>query len=97
MRTVELLYFDGCPSWETAWAELGRALASTHADARVRLVNISDIPAEQQDGFAGSPTIRIDGLDLEGFSGPPVLACRRYPVTAGRGWPSQEQLLRALK
>lgn len=97
MRTIELLYFDGCPSWQEAWNELGRALAATRAPATVRLVNVADLPEPQKAGFAGSPTLRIDGRDLEGYDGPPVLACRRYPANEGRGWPSHEQLQRALQ
>lgn len=97
MQTIELLYFDGCPSWQEAWNELGRALAATRAPATVRLVNVTDLLEERQAGFAGSPTLRIDGRDLEGYDGPPVLACRRYTANEGRGWPSHEQLQRALQ
>lgn len=97
MRTIELLYFDGCPSWQQAWNELGRALATARTAATVRLVNVADLPEPQRQGFAGSPTIRIDGVDLEGYAGPPVLACRRYSENEGRGWPSLEQLQHALQ
>lgn len=97
MRTVELLYFDDCPSWEEARAVLERALAATGVAAQVCVVNIADLPAARRGGFAGSPTIRIDGRDLEGYEGPPVLACRCYLENGGRGWPSLEQLQRALK
>lgn len=93
---VELVYFDGCPSWETAWSELGRAIAATRVRVDLRLVNLEDLPADRQHGFAGSPTIRIDGCDLEGYDGEPVLACRRYEANEGRGWPSPEQLRTAL-
>lgn len=97
MRTIELLYFDGCPSWHTALSELGLALAETRADAHVHLRHIEDVPVAERDGFAGSPTIRIDGRDLDGYDGPPVLACRRYDENEGRGWPSLERLRAALK
>lgn len=97
MRTIELLYFDGCPSWQAAWSELGIALAETRVDAHVHLRHIEDVPEAQRDGFAGSPTIRIDGRDLEGYDGLPLLACRRYEENEGRGWPSRERLRTALK
>jgi len=93
---VELVFFDDCPSWEEAWRELGRALAATEVAAHVLLVNVADAPLEDQRGFAGSPTIRMDGRDLEGYDGQPVLACRRYAGNGNRGWPSQEQLREAL-
>lgn len=93
---VELIYFDGCPSWATAWTELGRAIAATRARVNLRLVNLEELPPDRQHGFAGSPTIRINGRDLEGYDGEPVLACRRYAGNGGLGWPSQEQLRDAL-
>lgn len=37
MRTIEVLYFGGCPSWSNAWAALGQALADERIDAAVRL------------------------------------------------------------
>jgi len=93
---VELVYFDGCPSWEAAWSELGLAIAAKRLRVDVRLVNLEDLPPDRQQGFAGSPTIRVNGRDLEGYDGEPVLACRRYAGNDGRGWPSQEQLREAL-
>lgn len=96
MVEIELLYFDGCPSWERAWAELGRALAASKTAAAIRLRNVETLPEAERHGFAGSPTLRIDGRDLEGYDGPAVLACRRYQSSGGRGWPSGEFLRQRL-
>lgn len=86
--TIELLYFEGCPSWERAWTELGKAIVETGTDATVRLRDIAVLSEDELVGFAGSPTVRIDGRDLEGYDGPALIACRRYPDNAGLGWPS---------
>ena len=88
MITIELLYFDGCPSWKHAWDDLGLVIAETGVDANVRLRNIEALPSAELEGFAGSPSVRIDGLDLEAYDGPPVVACRRYEDNESRGWPS---------
>lgn len=93
---VELVYFDGCPSWEAAWSELGHAIAAIRLPVDVRLVNLEDLPPYRRYGFAGSPTIRVNGRDLDGYDGEPVLACRRYSGNDGRGWPSQQQLREVL-
>lgn len=94
---IEILYFDDCPSWERAWRELGRALVDSGLDADVRLRNIDTLDENEKRGFAGSPTLRIDGRDLEGYDGPPVMACRRYERNDGRGWPTAEQIRTALE
>ena len=97
MTTIELLYFDGCPSWQHAWNDLGEALTATRLDATVRLRNIDDLPEDERQGFGGSPTLRINGRDLEGYDGPPVYACRRYLDNQGRGWPDPERLRPAIE
>lgn len=94
--TIELLYFGGCPSWQHAWARLGEALSETGVDAPVRLRRIETLPERERAGFAGSPTVRIDGRDLEGYDGPAVMACRVYDANEGRGWPSRARLKAAL-
>jgi len=94
---VELLYFEGCPSWERAWTELRRAMAELDLDVRVRLRDIGELEESEKVGFAGSPTIRINGRDLEGYAGPAVLACRRYPDNDGHGWPSRPLLFERLR
>ena len=95
--TIELIYFDDCPSWERAWSELGRALAGADADVAVRLRHIDELDESEARGFAGSPTIRIDGRDLEGYDGPAVHACRRYDSNEGRGWPTAAQIRDAVE
>lgn len=94
MTHIDLYFFDGCPSWQQAWCDVGTVLAATGLDATVRLRDVMPLDDEARRGFAGSPTIHVDGVDLEGYAGPGILACRRYEENEGRGWPSL-QLLRA--
>ena len=77
MREIEVLYFNGCPSWQNAWAVLGPVLAESGWEASVRLRDVTTMAPEELVGFAGSPTIRVDGVDLFGYVGPMVMACRR--------------------
>lgn len=94
MVEVEVLYFEGCPSWRTAWAELGDVLEELRLDASVHLRDIDTLDEREKRGFGGSPSIRIDGRDLEGYDGPTRIACRRYLDNGGKGWPAR-RLLRA--
>jgi hypothetical protein len=94
---VELLWWEGCPSYPEARELLEEVLAG-RAEVELRQVR-TDEEAEAL-GFPGSPTIRIDGRDVDqaGAFGPPALACRIYHLPDGRvsPVPSPEQLEEAL-
>ena len=95
---VELLWWAGCPSYPEARELLEEVLAG-RADVEVREVR-SDAEAEAVH-FPGSPTIRVDGRDVDpaGASAAPSLSCRIYHLPDGRvsPVPSREQLEEALR
>ena len=94
---IDLLYFEGCPSYKTAWSDLLDALTETGIDARIRPIHIDSPERADALGFAGSPSITIEGRDLEGYRGPGVMACRVYRENGNRGWPSRALLRRKLR
>jgi hypothetical protein len=83
---VELLYWEGCPSHPRALADLRAAMAGLGLDpeaVEVRHVGTDDAAASDQ--FVGSPTIRIDGVDIADPGEEPVgLTCRIYHLRDGR-------------
>jgi hypothetical protein len=89
MIAIDRLYIGGCPAWKRTWIELGHALTATATNATVRQGDIDSLPERERIGFAGSPTLRIDGRDRNGYEGPAVTSCRRYESNAGKGRPSQ--------
>ena len=96
---VHLLYLDGCPSWHLAHARLLKALRQCgHPDTPVRQIQVSSSQASTEPGFAGSPTIIVDGVDL--FDAPAAVgswACRLYRAGDGlAGAPSVADLVTAL-
>lgn len=96
---VELLYFDGCPSWRVAEGRLVEALAmSGRDDVTVSRRRVETPEQAEELGFLGSPTIRIDGTDPFATGAEQVgLACRVYPTSTGlSGSPELAQLLEAL-
>jgi hypothetical protein len=83
---VELLYWDGCPSHPRALSELQAAMAELGLDPDdVDVVEIDTDEAAESGRFVGSPTIRIDGVDVVDPGDEPVgLTCRVYYRRDGR-------------
>ena len=75
---IELLYLEGCLSWQLADARLPEALrAVADATAPVTCRAVEDPDEAERPGFGGSPTILGDGRDRFARPGAPAgLACR---------------------
>ena len=78
---IEVLYVEDCPHYRGTLALVERVRAELGIDAEVRTTRIVDQAAADQARFAGSPTVRVDGRDVEPGSDPAteyVLGCRLY-------------------
>ena len=78
---VEVLFVEDCPHYPPTLALIQRVLAELSIDAELRTTLVGDQAAAEQARFAGSPTIRVDGRDVEPGSEPPseiVVGCRLY-------------------
>ena len=93
---IEFLYFDGCPSYKQAWADLLDVIVELKRPVAVTPISVEDQQTADRLGFAGSPTLRIDGVDLEGYEGPGIFVCRIYRENDGKGWPSKALLRRRI-
>jgi hypothetical protein len=89
---VELLFWDGCPSYPQALAQLREALAQAgHDPGAIVVREVRDEAQAAAEGFIGSPTIRIDGRDiLDPGDEPPSLSCRVYRLRDGRFSPTPD-------
>jgi hypothetical protein len=89
---VELLFWDGCPSHPQALAELRAAMADLGLDPDTVLVR--EVDTDERAGrerFVGSPTIRVDGEDIEPPGDEPAgLTCRVYRLRDGRFSPTPD-------
>ena len=98
---IELYYFKGCPSYPTAAANLSEALRAEGLPVNIERVEVTSEDDAQRKRFIGSPTIRIDGVDLEGPQAEAKgygYGCRVYSDNGHMaGWPSIEQIRRALQ
>jgi hypothetical protein len=89
---VELLFWEGCPSHPKALSELRAAMADAGFDPNAVILREvhTDSDAEQE-RFVGSPTIRIDGVDIQPPNGEPFgLTCRVYHRRDGRISPTPD-------
>ncbi len=97
---IELLYFDNCPNHETFLPHLRQLLHDHDIDVPVTLVRIDNDDAAQTHRFLGSPTLRVNGLDVEPTAldrNTYALQCRRYSTPDGiTGTPSDHLILDAL-
>jgi hypothetical protein len=95
---VELLYFDGCPSWQAAYDHLKLALDGLGLPDDVRLVRIQTNEQALELRFTGSPTIRLNGQDLFPTNQADYgLGCRLYITPEGmRGYPTVDMLREAI-
>ncbi len=92
---IDLLYFDGCPSWQQALANLREVVGEGVAINLIRVETEAEAVVQQ---FSGSPTIRKDGVDI--FAPAAILAalaCRVYHTPQGpSGAPTVEMIRAAL-
>jgi hypothetical protein len=89
---VELLFWDGCPSHTKALAELREAMMDVALDPSTIVLREVETQAEATlERFVGSPTIRIDGLDVQPPGAEPAgLTCRVYHRRNGRISPTPD-------
>lgn len=82
---IELLWWRECPSWNRALAELREEMRALGLDPDS--VEVREVATEEDakcERFVGSPTIRIDGRDIQPTHEPAGLTCRVYRLRDGR-------------
>jgi alkanesulfonate monooxygenase SsuD/methylene tetrahydromethanopterin reductase-like flavin-dependent oxidoreductase (luciferase family) len=90
---IELLWWNGCPSWTQTLADLQVAAAAAGLDPdRIVVREIDDDAHAEAERFVGSPTIRVDGTDIlpPGEGETPSLTCRIYHLRDGRVSPTPD-------
>ena len=94
---VEILYFDGCPNHERARELVERVAAELSIESEVELVRVDDTEGAAELRFLGSPTVRVDGRDVEPGADERhefVLSCRVYRSEQGFSGQPDEAWLR---
>ncbi len=97
---IELLYWEGCPSYPEARELLEQVLAERGIEAEIEMREVTTDEEAEALRFPGSPTIRVDGRDIDpaGAGARPALTCRIYHLPGGRvsPVPSREMIEEAI-
>lgn len=89
---IEILYVPGCPNFLPAVEQVERVLSSESLQSEIWSIAVRTDAEAKKLMFPGSPTVRINGEDVEPHqTGVPSLACRLYE---NRSDIPPEQLLR---
>ena len=94
---IQILTFDGCPNAEGARELVDRVCGVLGIEAEVETLVVSDLRAARERHFLGSPTIRVNGRDIDPHSNGRadyVLSCRVYNTSAGLAGVPDEAWLR---
>ena len=98
---VEILFFAGCPNHVGAIALVERVSGEIGLDPVIRILDVPDQEAAQRLRFLGSPTIRVNGRDVDPTADQRRdygLTCRLYLGPDGmRGTPPVEWVLALLR
>jgi len=98
---IEFLFWEDCPSHPQALKLLQEVMDETGVAAPIEKIEVLTDEEAAQLQFPGSPTIRVDGVDLDPAGAAQMgaaLTCRVYRLEDGRfsPVPSREMIRRAL-
>jgi hypothetical protein len=96
---VELLYFSDCPSYERLLPRLRELVAQAGGNpAAIETRRVESTEAAEHDRFLGSPTVRINGQDVDPGAANRDdfgLKCRIYRSEEGQSSEPPERWIRA--
>ena len=97
---VSFLYYEDCPSHNVALERLREVMDEEGIPGVVEVVKVETEEQARELHFVGSPTIRVDGQDID----PPddshyALTCRAYRLADDRisPLPSKDMIRRAVR
>jgi hypothetical protein len=98
---IELLYFEDCPHWKPTLSLVESVAAELSISAEIVLCNVKNQRDAVAYRFLGSPSLRIDGHDLEELDNLGEefgVTCRVYKNgDVFSGTPSREAVMQRLR
>jgi hypothetical protein len=98
---IEFLFWEDCPSHPEAMARLQEVMGEMGVDVPIERIEVLTDEDAARLAFPGSPTIRVDGQDIDPAGAAQMgsaLTCRVYVLEDGRfsPVPSKDMIRRAL-
>lgn len=101
MPHVQLLYFASCPNTEQALQMTQDALRKEGLPLSIEMIAVETEDEAERQQFYGSPTIRVDGVDVcpPSEAQRPSMTCRLYVQPDGQfaHYPPAHAILTALR
>jgi hypothetical protein len=98
---IDFLYYEDCPSHDAALERLHEVLDEEGVRAGIEITKVETSDQAQRLRFVGSPTILVEGQDIDPppAEAPYALTCRVYRWEDGRfsPLPSPDMIRRALR
>jgi hypothetical protein len=98
---IELLWFEDCPNHHRAEILIKEVLAENELNVEIGRIEVPDLETGARVNFPGSPTLRVDGVDVEPDwqdSGDYTPRCRLYFTRDGiTGVPQRDWIENAVK
>lgn len=97
---VSFLYYEDCPSYDLALERLREVMDEEGIPGEVKVVKVETEEQARELRFVGSPTIRVDGQDIDlPTESRYALTCRVYRLEDGRisPLPAKDMIRRALR
>lgn len=98
---IEVLYVDHCAHYSQCLSQLKELLRREEVDADLHMVPVASEEEAQRQRFLGSPTVRVNGVDVEPGAASRTdfgVQCRLYQDSADfRGTPPEEWIISAIR
>ena len=83
---IEVFYFDGCPNHAPTVERVKQMAVALGVQEKVEEIKVTSLDQAQQLRFLGSPTVRVNGVDIDPSARQRTnygLSCRVYSGVSG--------------